>query len=109
MLLFRRSAKALLGYLFEIVVAGVLLHYNVKWFLFFWFVQSIFAAAGRYDSNRCLMRTYQIGNDCKFLAIMSKVGVTPEDAKSVFENNIKANMSEDEIRHLEDDFRIAMG
>ena len=105
-ILMSRSAKALLSYWAEIIVAIVLLQYSLKWFLFFWFIQTIYAATARYEGNRCLIRAYQISNECKILAIMKKVNATGEDAGKEFEI-MKSSLTEKQIKELEKDFAVA--
>jgi len=102
-----RSLKAIASYWIEIGVAFYLLQYQgIKWFLFFWFIQTIFARSALYETNRCLSLVYQIGNECKLVAIMRSLGLTPADAQKIHEES-KTEMTPQQIKHLEDDFRVA--
>jgi len=105
-ILTRRSAQAILYAAPEIIVAALLLNYSIKWFLFFWFIQTIFAATSRSETSRCLMRTYQVANDCKLMAIMKALKVTPEDVERICKESTD-NMPERAVKRLEDDYAVA--
>jgi hypothetical protein len=107
-IMMRRCLRGICAYWLEIGVAIVLLQYSLKWFLLFWFVQTIYSTTARYEANRCIMRTFQIGNECKIIAIMRSLGVTPEDANKILDE-VKVEMTEKQRKHMEDDFRIALG
>jgi hypothetical protein len=101
-----RAIKGIGSYWLEIGAALFLLQsYGIKWFLFFWFLQTIFARNAFYEMNRCRTRFYQTANECKVMAIMKHLGVTREDAQNIFEE-AKAEMTKEALNYLEDDLRI---
>src|ERR1035438_4099022 len=106
-ILMRRSAKAILNYSVEILVAVILLQYSMKWFLLFWFVQTIFSNERRYEANRCLLRVYQFGNESKIHSIMTHLGLNSEDAAKRYLEELKAEMTAEDYKKLEQDFIVA--
>jgi hypothetical protein len=104
----KRAAKSLLYFIPEIVVAWLLLDHSIKWFLMFWFAQQLFAANARHAGARSVARVFQIGNECKIIAVMEKLGVTPEDANAIFNREYKDKMTEKDYKKLEEDFIVAI-
>jgi hypothetical protein len=106
-MLFRRSFKSFLRCWPDLAIALALLYYvDIRWFYAYCFVEWLICHSAWNDHRRSQMRVYQIGNECKLLAIMEKLGVTIEDAERMFNTNVRDKMDDTAYEHLQGDYKI---
>ncbi len=106
-MLARRSVSALLRHWVEIIVAIVLLAYSLKWFLLFWFLRTIYSSAARDELIHARMRVYQLGNECKLIALMKKLGVEDKEVDKVFEE-ARAGVPDYVLEKLKEDVIVTI-
>lgn len=81
--------KVIKSYIPEIVIGGIILYFDIKWFLFYAFVVILFYLVRNIDHLRKLIRFYNLTTEVKIISIQRKLGITPEEAKKVLEDQKK--------------------
>jgi hypothetical protein len=77
--------KTALIWAIEIAIAAFAMWIDMRLFWLYFFVIVIWLVNRRIDYLRKIVRTFQIANEMKLLAIASKVGVEPADIERQYE------------------------
>jgi hypothetical protein len=95
-------------YAVEIIIAAIILHFSLQFFLLYFFVSFIWKIEQATDYLRKLIRIFQIINDARFLAMMDKLGVKEEELNDKLED-MKGNMTHQQWQEIEKEFKELSG
>jgi hypothetical protein len=99
--------KRILFHFVRVLLAGILLWWDQRIFLFYAFTLLLIGLEGL-DQLRAIMRVYQAQNLAKLLAIVQKMAIPAEDLERLAER-LKSQMSIEDWKSLQHDWRIAGG
>ena len=73
---------------------------DIRWFLFFLFVELLFVVTTHADYLRKMIRVFQVSNEIKLLAVTRKLKVT-EDEISIVSDDVKRTIGENRWAQIE--------
>jgi hypothetical protein len=100
----RDAWKTMAWLLPELLGLVVLLHYSLKWSIFYVVCLLLFVSYAQMHYLRKLIRTFQVVNENRILAIMERLRISDADVKDVARRGM-SSLTEEQLRNLDQDFR----